>query len=211
MRFDGLLCRNCLLRLGLHDVAEAGASLDDGWIGLVGLQLGAQARNPDAQVLKVVYVFRTPNTRQQFGVEHDLAGVGGEALKQQPLSAREADRLAGFEDEPSFQIDFDVTGADNAADVIRGPRLASQHGPHASAQLFRVERLGQVVVGAQFEAADYVIVMVLAGQKDDGDIGALAQAAHNFEAVHVRHHDVQHNDVGPVLFGKSQGFVSVFG
>ena len=51
----------------------------------------------------------------------------------------------------------------------------------------------------------------LAGEQDHGDLGALAQAPHDFEARHVGHEDVEHDDVGALLFGDTQGFFAVAG
>src|SRR3546814_11547679 len=55
-------------------------------------ELAAYARHPDPQVLEVVAVFRTPDLRQELGVEHDLAGIRGEVLEQQPLGPGQLDQ-----------------------------------------------------------------------------------------------------------------------
>ena len=64
--------------------------------------------DPDAQVLEVVAVLRAPDLGQQLGVEHDLAGVRGEVLEQQPLGARQLDQLAVAGDHPALEVDLDV-------------------------------------------------------------------------------------------------------
>ena len=97
----------------------------------------------------------------------------------------------------------------SAPTVGRTPRR--KHGAYAGAQLVRVERLDEVVVGAELEAADLVFVVVLGGEQDHRDAGALAQAAHDFEPGHVGHDDVEDDDVGALLLGDAQRFFAVVG
>ncbi len=65
-----------------------------------------------------------------------------------------------------------------------------------------VDRLGQEIVGAGFEAAHAVRRLVERGDEDDRQVRgrelALQQAA-NLEAVHARHHDVEQDDVAKPL------------
>ena len=49
---------------------------------------------------------------------------------------------------------------------------AAQHGAHARGQLVGMERLGDVVVGAQVEALGLVAGRALGGQQDDRDRAA---------------------------------------
>ena len=60
---------------------------------------------------------------------------------------------------------------------------AAHHALEARAQLARVERLGDVVVGADLEADDAVDDVAGAGDHDDADVVALAQVAREREAV----------------------------
>jgi hypothetical protein len=73
---------------------------------------------------------------------------------------------------------------------------AAQHGVDAGQQLARVEGLGQVVVGAHFQADDAVHVLDLGGQHDDGRaVAGGAQAAADGQAVLAGQHQVQHDQV----------------
>jgi hypothetical protein len=68
---------------------------------------------------------------------------------------------------------------------------------HAGQQLARVERLAQVVVGADFQADDAVDVLALGGEHDDrGAVVGGAQAAADGQAVLAGHHQVEHDQVG---------------
>ena len=59
--------------------------------------------------------------------------------------------------------------------------------------------LGQVIVGADFEAGHLVVQLGLGGEHQDGDVGCLgvgAQPAGDFVAVHLGHHHVQQDQIG---------------
>jgi hypothetical protein len=74
--------------------------------------------------------------------------------------------------------------------------LAAQDRVDAGHQLARVEGLGQVIVGAHFEADDAVDVLALGGQHDDrGLVAGAAQAAADRQAVFAGQHQVQHQQV----------------
>ena len=75
-------------------------------------------------------------------------------------------------------------------------RLAAQHGLDPRQQFARVERLGQVVVGAQFQALDAAALVALGGEHDDRHLIVLfAQAAAGSEAVLAGKHQVEHNQL----------------
>ena len=67
-----------------------------------------------------------------------------------------------------------------------------------------MEGLGDVVVGAEVEALRLVGRGALGGQQDDRHGPALAQLAHDLDAVEIGHHDVEQDDVGPDLLGLQQ-------
>ena len=80
-----------------------------------------------------------------------------------------------------------------------GPLEAAQHGLDAGNQFARAEGLGDVVVGAEFEAEDAVGFAALGGEKDDrhgGKPGGLANGAADIEAVFAGNHDVEHEERG---------------
>ena len=62
-------------------------------------------------------------------------------------------------------------------------------------QFQRVERLGDVVVGAQGQAHDLVHVLHLGGQHDDGEQVLFADLLAQRKAVHVRQHHVQNRQI----------------
>ncbi|MCY1179660.1 hypothetical protein D9M73_200690 [compost metagenome] len=75
-------------------------------------------------------------------------------------------------------------------------RLAAQHGLDPRQQFARVERLGQVVVGAQLQPLDAAALVALGGEHDDRDLVALlAQTATGGQAVLAGHHQVEHHQL----------------
>src|SRR5262245_61365776 len=83
-----------LARLVGHEpVARAGLGHDDrGSRGVV--ELLAQVRHVDPQVLRLLLVARPPDALQQEAVGAEPAGVGGEHLDQRVFGAREVHGLA---------------------------------------------------------------------------------------------------------------------
>ena len=70
------------------------------------------------------------------------------------------------------------------------------------AQLVRMDRLGEELVGARFDAADAIRQIGLAGHQDDRRqprrrVGL--EPTTDFQPVHPRHRDVEQDDVGLVL------------
>ena len=88
---------------------------------------------------------------------------------------------------------------------IAGARLrarrAAEDGADARRELVGVERLGDVVVGAEVEALGLVGRRALGREQDDGDGTSLAQLAHDLDAVEIGHDDVEQDDVRPDLLG----------
>ena len=87
---------------------------------------------------------------------------------------------------------------------------AAQQSPHAGQQLFEGEWLGQIVVGAGVEAGDPLGDRVAGGQHQDRQIIAgAAQLTADLQTVQPRHHDVEHEPVGPVGGDHLQGLDAV--
>ncbi len=81
---------------------------------------------------------------------------------------------------------------------------AAQHGPDPGHQLARGERLGDVVVGAEFEPDDLVDLAVAGGDDDDRHLRALPQRAAHLGAGQPGQHQVEQHEVGagPVEAGQ---------
>src|SRR5262249_31867767 len=76
--------------------------------------------------------------------------------------------------------------------------LALQAGSYAGAQQRRIERLGQIVLGTQLNAADNAVDLVDSGNHDDRDVPQALVRLHcrqHLVAVHLRHHDVEQDEI----------------
>ena len=77
-----------------------------------------------------------------------------------------------------------------------GFAMAAQHGLDARDQLARIERLAEIVVGADLKPDDAVDVLFQRGQKNDGYARALCpQVAAKIEARAVWQHHVEHDEI----------------
>ena len=86
-----------------------------------------------------------------------------------------------------------------------------QDGPDARGQLAVAERLGDVVVGAEFEAHDLVDLVVAGGHHDDRDAAALPQPPADLDAGQAGHHQVEQDDVRAVPVEQGQPLLAVGG
>ena len=94
--------------------------------------------------------------------------------------------------------------------VIR--RLHPRRGPHPGGHDDRVERFGDVVLGPRVQALDDVLVLILGRNHNDRDRLQLRiglQSPTRLDPVHLRHHDVQQDDVGQFPRGGFQGLPPV--
>src|SRR6187402_2927488 len=81
-------------------------------------------------------------------------------------------------------------------------------------QLFFLDGLDHVVLGALAQAPDLVRVLVLGGHQDDRDVLGrlfLADRAGGLEAVEVRHDDVHQDQVGNLALGDFHALRAVLG
>ena len=166
----------------------------------------AQARDPHAQVLKVVPVLRAPHLAQQFAAEDHLAGVGGEVLEQLPLGAGHRDLLAVAVYQPLAQVNGDVPRAHHLLNAY--PGRAPQHRADPGTHLICPERLDDVVIRAQLQATHLIYFAVTGGDQDDRHRRPLAQCAQHLVARHFGHHHVEQDDVGTLSFGDGKRFVA---
>jgi hypothetical protein len=99
-------------------------------------------------------------------------------------------------------VQLEVVEGEHVTRVVRHHARASQDGPDACDHLLEAERLRDVVVAADRQPRDLVLDVVACGEEQHGDVAsALPELAGHLEAVHVRHHHVEHDQVGTVLLG----------
>ena len=73
---------------------------------------------------------------------------------------------------------------------------AAQYGHHARHHLARAERLGDIIVGAKFDAEDPVDLVIARRQEEDRQIAGRTQPPADLDPVHPRHVDVEDQQIG---------------
>jgi len=77
-----------------------------------------------------------------------------------------------------------------------------------------VERLGQILVGAGFESGDDVLAVGFGRHQNDRherQTGVGLDLPAGFDAVHLRHHHIEQDQIGMVLPCRGQRFFPVGG
>ena len=72
---------------------------------------------------------------------------------------------------------------------------AAQDGADAGNHLARAERLGNVIVAAEFEADDAVDLVGTGGQEQDRDVGLPAQTAADVETADIGQADIEDDQI----------------
>ena len=158
-------------------VAEAGAHGGD--VDVDGARLTGEVGSPDVLQERVARV-------------HDARVAGQRGEKVELARAKIETPLPDVRLAPA-RVDAQVADLDRAGAAGRrvGP---AKDGADAGDQLARVERLGDVVVGAQLEPDDRVDVLGARGQHDDRRLAATADLAAHLPAVQLGEHQVEDDE-----------------
>ena len=125
----------------------------------------------------------------------DLARMAGKDQEQVELGAREGDRLAAACDLTPWHVDRQIVHPDciRIDDVAVDPAQQDAHPGH---QLARGKGLGDVVIGAQFQADQAVFKFDPRRQHDDGHIRGTTQRAADVQSVDAGQVQVEDDEVG---------------
>ena len=139
-----------------------------------------------------------------FAGDH-AAGMAQQQFQNIELDGGEIDRLASAGDGASAKRHADI--ADDQHLIVlgcaRGGRRlagAAKDGADSGDQFAGIERLGQVVVGADFQAEDAVNGLASGGKQKHGNRRLLAQRFQQLESRAAGQHHVQHDQL--VLAGQ---------
>src|SRR6185295_6820583 len=179
-----------------RDVHVAGAAhgADRPGMRRVFLQLAPQARDADVDRAVERLPLAVARHAEQLVARQHLVRVVDERLEQVELHRGDGD-LAPLRVAQGARLEIEEAAADGNAE-FRGPESvlfldAAENTLQPRAQLARIERLGDVVVGADLKAGDAVDHVARAGDHDDADVVALAQIARQRQAVLARQPDVE--------------------
>jgi hypothetical protein len=76
------------------------------------------------------------------------------------------------------------------------PTGATEHGPYPGGELAGAVRLGEVVVGAEVQAQEHVLLGTAGGEQQNRNVGGFgAQNAADIEPVDVRQHYIEYDEI----------------
>src|SRR5581483_7132816 len=161
------------------------------------------------QSLGVADVVGAPDAVYQLAAGEHSAAVAHQVLEKIKLLERQRDRLTIDRHDVTFDVHAHRTRLEHAvgATEVVGVGAAAQHRANAGDQLARGVRLGDVVVGAEFQPDDLVDLAVAGRHHDHRHTGFRPKLLAHVGAAHPRQHQVQQHDVGtgPVEFGERGG------
>ena len=159
--------------------------------GIVGL--AAQAAHRHIHHVRVAVEVHVPHLLGDERAGQDLAGPTHQEREQREFLRREIQRLLRARGPAADEIQFEVG---QAHDFERSRRAAPQQGAHAREQLGERERLHQIIIRAEFEAAHAIMHGITRGEKQRGGLFTLAaQPTEDGPAILARHHHVEDDQV----------------
>jgi len=139
--------------------------------------------------------------------ESVVLGEGEEKVKFLRAQVDGPGREAHF---PSGGIDQQVTNVDRFGRICIFSFAAPQDRFDARNEFTRVERLGQVIIRAEFEAENLVNIFVAGGEHENsGRILRSAQSAADLKTIQFREHDVQHDQRGMLTRNRVERGLSI--
>ena len=172
-------------------VADAAHGLD---LRSVGAELAADLADMDIDGPRLTREVRAPDVLEQTVAGQDDAGVPGERREEIELAGAEAEVAAGDRRLAAARIDPERADLDRAPAAGRRVRPA-QDRLDPGDERPRVERLRDVVVGAELETDDRVDVVVPGGEHQDRGVAAPPDLAADLEAVELRQHQVEDHEI----------------
>ena len=147
------------------------------------------------------------------GIHDGLASKGAAGALEEEL--QEAEFLRGEGNICAAAEEAVGDGVEAAiAELIRGGGggMAAEEGLRAGDEFADAEGLGDVIVGAEIEAADDVFLLALCGEHEDGHGEFFrADGAADFKAVEAREHDIEDDEVRGAVEGGIEALLAVAG
>src|SRR5690606_37765939 len=125
---------------------------------------------------------------------HRASGVREQKLEQPRLERSQPDRALRQTFERQL-VDLQCQRAERERALGLEPGSA-QHGPDPRDQNLRAEGLRQIVVRAERERTNDVVLLAPDREHDHRDRAVLAEPPRDVESVHPRHVDIEHREVG---------------
>jgi hypothetical protein len=160
------------------------------------VELFSQVADVSLDHARVAVEVVAPDVIEDLCLAHDPAGVDQQVAQQVELGGREIDDPITAAHLVRLLVDREIVVAQGVGGAIAA--RAPKHCAYARHQLLEAERLADVIVGAKRESVHPVGGGVTGGQEQHRDLGGFVrQPPVDLEAVPVRQHHVQHDQVGP--------------
>ena len=161
----------------------------------------------------VAVILEAPDLVQKLIAGVDPVGVRCQTVEQLQLLGWSLHHLALDPQLIAVHIQPEVVELDDALFRLGlgGSGAAAQHRLDAGHDLFCIEGLDHIIVGAQFKAQHLIEGLALGRQHHDGGVAQLADTAADFQTVHLGHHHIQQHHVGLDLIELVQPLFAVVG
>jgi hypothetical protein len=202
-----------LRRTCLEQIACTADGLQVQGIFRVGFNFFAEAADVDVHASGCDEAVGAPNGVKQLVAGEDAIGTRGQVVEQAKFERAERDGLAGMADAIGSRVDGQASDFDDARRVD-GRLGATQQGFDAGDELAGAEGLGDVIVGAHFEADNAVGFIAARGQHENGkpvEGFVLADFTANVQAGHFREHQIEQEKIGRRLLERGEAAGAVEG
>ena len=162
----------------------------------VGLDLLAQVADVGIDDTFVAFEVVVADPVDQFVAGEDPTGIGSQCPQQLPLRRGEVNGMSADGGLSSWLVQDQLAvavGRDLVGDVVGVESAQDRANPKC--HLSWAEWFGDVVVRAEFEAADSFVGVVSGGEDQDGDRGEGADLTHDFLSGDIGQPEVQDEQV----------------
>src|SRR5690606_11253911 len=178
--------------LSIKSVAHATDRFEEGCI-CIGIELLAKILHMYIKHVRESREVEAPHMVEDALACQGLVWMTHEVLEQRVFLQGELYGLAALGDGARARVEFDVAHGHERRQTLFRP---SEHRVDARDQLFKGERLREVVIGARVEEFYLVFSLIARGEDDNRRLHAfLACLAGDGRAVYAREHEVEHDEV----------------
>ena len=157
-------------RTGFEEVSSAADCFHEDGMLRIGFDFFAQAADVDVHAARSDEALGAPDGIEQLITSENAIGTGREEIEQAKFEGAHGHGLAGAGDAVCGGIDSQ--GADFYGLFRRSARLSpAEQSFHARDEFAGTEWLGDVIVGAEFEADDPIGFFALGGENQNPECG----------------------------------------
>lgn len=179
-------------------------------VELAGGEMFAEVGDVDVDGAGIAVEVVAPDEVEELVAGHDAVGVVDEGEEEVELFGAEFDGGA-------VDSDFVAVGVDGEVGELAlgggcgwcGGRGAAEDGFDAGDEFTGVKRFGEVVIGAEFEADDFVDIIGAGGEHEDGELAGSADLATDFPAIEAGEHEIENDEIWRRLVDEGKGVVAV--